>query len=376
MDSLPTLFRFRPPARHRTGCRRTARRLGSAMIWAMVFLVPLTGIISLAVDWGYTQMVRSQMQNSADNIALGVIDAYIRNGWNGATSAAAIYPADNRVDSGSSVTPTVVITGGSWTDSTRSFAANVYTGTPAVRVTVTCTKANNNAVRLTCGALIGINTVDVKVTAIAVRAGGETAALAIPSRANLHLAGMPDGTSTAWGDDTADATPYQVTSIPVIPGQWMSFTGFSGNSSIYPAGGLGYYDASGNSAMPLHHGQNWNGSPNSPGPENGIADAIIPASAVTGLFLTDDLPSDNLAPATKDWTQPAVKDQVAFDGIQPQQPFMVGDGLTSGGAVQKFRVPDNATRLFLCIWDGVQQNNNAGTVSGNVQCRYYPKLVR
>lgn len=350
-------------------------RVGSALIWLMLTLVPLSAVVSLAVDWGHVQMVRSQMQNSADDVALGVLDAYIRGGWSAANAAAVSCPADNPIAAGAGITPTITVVGGTWTAATRSFAPNVFTGTPAVRVIISCTQANNNAVRLAWGKLIGIGSVDVKVMAIAARDGGETAPVSIPSRANLHLSGMPNGTTTSWGDDIGDATPYQVTSIPVTPGEWISFTNFSGTSSILP-GQCGYYGAAGNPAMPLNHGENWNGSPNNPGPENGIADAVIPASAVTGLFLSDDVPSTNSPPAIVDWTQPSQANKAAYHAIEPQQPFMIGNGMTSGGAVKKFRVPQGATRMFLSVWDGVQQNNNGGTVNGTVQVRYYAKLVR
>lgn len=337
-------------------------------------LVALTAIVSLGVDWGHILTVRSQMQASADDIALGVMDAYLRGSWNAAYAAAASTPGDNVIDAGSGLVPTVTVTGGSWNPATRVFTPNVYTGTPAVQAVVTCTRANNNAVKLTWGAMIGMRSVDVKVRAIACEAGGEAVPLAIPSKANLYLSGMPSSTVTAWGDDPLDATPYGVTSIPVVPGQWISFSNFSGTSSILP-GVVSYADANGLSNLPLHHGQNYNSSPNNPGPEYGIADAVIPASAVTGLFLTDSAPDTSAAPATVDWTQPALAAQTSFADIGVKQPFMIGDGLSSGGQAQRFRVPPGATRLFLSVWDGVQQNNNGGSVSGTIQRRKYAKLV-
>jgi hypothetical protein len=366
---------YRPDPSRGTACPlRSARPRGIAIVWFAFVLVALSAIVSLGVDWGHVQMIRTQMQGSADDIALGVMDAYLRGGWNSAYAAAAVTPTDNAIDS-SALVPTVTITGGSWNASTRTFSPNVYSGTPAVQVGVTCTNANGNAVKLIWGSMIGVNSVDVRVSAVACQSGGESAALSIPSTANLYLSGMPSSTVTSWGDDFTDATPYGVTSIPVVAGQWISFSNASGSTSILP-GSVPYAGPDGLSSMPLHHGQNWNSSPNNPGPEYGIADAVIPASAITGLFLTDSAPDASAAPATVDWTLPAVAAQTSFADIGVKQPFMIGDGLSSGGQVQRFRVPAGATRLFLSVWDGVQQNNNGGSVSATIQRKIYPKLVR
>jgi hypothetical protein len=156
----------------------------------------------------------------------------------------------------------------------------------------------------------------------------------------------------------------------------MSFTNFSGTTSIVPTAGVGYYDAEGNAAMPLHHGQNYNSVPNNPGPENGIADACMPASSVAGLFLTDAVPSDSAAPAAVDWTAPSQKDQPAYSDLNVQQPFLIGDGKTTTGTVQRFRVPPGATRFYMAVWDGVCQNNNAGTIAATVTCKPYARLVK
>lgn len=341
----------------------------------MVLLVPLSAIISLAVDWGHVQLVRSQMQDAADSIALGVMDAYISSGWTAATNAAVTYPSDNTVDPGSGVAPTVVVTGGSWNATTRSFTANVYTGTPAVCVVVSRTKAKGNALRIVWGSLIGINTVDSTVTAVAVLAGGNSGAFMVPSTANPYLAGMPPATTTIWGDNAATAAAYQVVCVPVVPGQWLSFSNFSGTSSILP-GIVSSSDAAGNASLPLHHGQNYNSIPNQPGPENGIADAVLPADAVTGTFLGDDAPDQSAPPATVDWTQPAQANQPSYNHLSTKAPFLIGNGTTGSGVVKKFQVPPGATRLFLSVWDGVQQNNNSGSIAGSIQVRQYAKLVK
>src|SRR4029079_12250005 len=44
-----------------------------------------------------------------------------------------------------------------------------------------------------------------------------------------------------------------------------------------------------------------------------------------------------------------------------KQIFFIGNGLTSGGTVQKVVVPDGTTRLFLGTLDGYGWHNNPGT---------------
>jgi hypothetical protein len=49
-----------------------------------------------------------------------------------------------------------------------------------------------------------------------------------------------------------------------------------------------------------------------------------------------------------------------------RQLFFIGDGLTSGGVIQQFVVPQGATRLFLATMDGYGQYNNIGSFTVTV----------
>ena len=353
----------------------SSRPRGSIAAYMMALLVLFSAILTLAVDYGRAQMVKSQMQKLADAVSRGYVNYYIIGGQSYADSMGpSLYGRSvNPVDAGSGISPTVAIAWGYWTPATNTF--NPGSGTvPAVKVTVSRTRGNGNALPVSWGGLVGISSTDIKVTSIAARMGGQSASLSIPPTANLYLSGMPSGTTTADGfDNTSSATPYQ-TSIPVVPGTWVSFSSLAGTSSVLP-GYIGYTGPSGNSTYPTHHGQNWNGYYYHVGPENGIADAVMYEDAVCGMFLTNSAPTSGFTPPTVDWTQGNVADQATNSNLNVQQPFMIGTGQTSGGATKQFLVPPGATRLFISIWDGVNYSNNSTTpVTGNANISYYVQL--
>ncbi|MEI8213742.1 MAG: hypothetical protein WCI02_16460 [Planctomycetota bacterium] len=83
-----------------------------------------------------------------------------------------------------------------------------------------------------------------------------------------------------------------------------------------------------------------------------------PVSALIGVFLDTQLPTTSAAPAVLDF-ESLTGD---FLTLSPslKQVFFIGDGSISTSEVQKFYVPDGATRLFLGTADGSQWVNNAG----------------
>lgn len=246
---------------------------------------------------------------------------------------------------------------------------------PAVMVTMSRTAANNNAVPLTFSKAVGIAAVDTKATAIAVLVDNAATNVTVPGIANLFLAGLPAGTSSPWGDTYANAAPYQVSGIAVVPGTWITVTNTGGLANILP-GYLADYGPNGEAGRPLHHGENQDHTNFNIGPENGMADAIIPACALTGMFLNDNDPTGSTPPPTVDWTDPAVKDQPRYSTIPVQAPFLIGDGLTSGGRVKRFQVPPGATRLYLSAWDGVVQSNNSGSFTATINLKRSVRLVK
>jgi hypothetical protein len=334
-------------------------------------------ICTLAVDYGHVQTVKSEMQRAADATARGYMEMYNVYGQSYANSHyTSLYAsAQNPIDAKSGYTPTVTLQFGSWNTGTSTFIASAGT-TPAVKITITRTAANGNPVKLAWGNLIGINTIDVHVSAVAALMGGNSASVNVPSTADLYFAGMPTSTTDSWGDNFTNNAPYQVASIPVTPGTYITFSNPSGTSSVVP-GSVPYSGAGGSNTYIVAHGQNWDGTMYYPGADNGIADAKMPEDSMTGMFLTDNAPNLTAAPSGQaDWTQPSVGDQAMNNNIVVKQPFMIGNGKTSGGVTKQFLVPPGATRFYMGLWDGVDYNNNSGAVSGTITVSNYVQLVQ
>lgn len=363
------------------GCERYQsgihRRRATVLIYTVVTLPAVIALISLAVDFGRAELTKTELQRCADASALGVMTVYQQSGYTAAVASMNSLLASNPVDAGSGITPTLVAVGGIWTYTTpRAFTTNTAApGVPAVKITVSRTKANNNAFQLPFASVIGMRSIDISATAIATLDPGAAVPVTIQSTANSYLAGMPAGSVTSQGDTAYSTPPYQVTGIPVTPGSWITLTGASGTTSILP-GTVAYTGADGDPGRPLHHNQNYDGSDYGIGAEDGIADAIIPADAVVGLFLDNNAPNTSPAPATIDWTQASQKDQPSYSNLKLKQPFMIGDGKTSGGTVQRFQVPPGATRFYLNVWDGVTSANNGGSITATINTPSSVHLVK
>lgn len=84
---------------------------------------------------------------------------------------------------------------------------------------------------------------------------------------------------------------------------------------------------------------------------------------LVGVFLTDLEPTDP-APLALDFTN-----NTSFEEISPllKQTFFIGDGLTGSGSgnIQRFLVPNEATRLFLGFADGTTIQGSPGHYSDN-----------
>jgi hypothetical protein len=101
------------------------------------------------------------------------------------------------------------------------------------------------------------------------------------------------------------------------------------------------------------------------GAENGIASTTAQLSSLIGVFLDDTQPSLGPAPAALDFSGPGGMDFLILSPVL-KQPFFIGNGLTTGSAVQEFVIPAGATRLFLGTMDGFEWNNNGGSLEVSV----------
>jgi Flp pilus assembly protein TadG len=343
------------------GPPRPRGRHGAVVIYAMAIMLALIAVGSLAVDYGRVQAVKTDLQRAADATARGSLALYLAYDASTAQSYGPYLATTpyNPVDSNSGVQPTVSVTWGKWDATTSTFTAGSFSP-PAVKVTISRTAANNNAVPLTLAAIIGRGNCDVSATAIArVSTPSSGSTYSVSGQSDPWLAGMPAG-STASYDDTAPAQSPTVINLPPGASGYLTFSNVSGtiahgaSTANWPDG-----DTSGSTWT---HGADSPGGP-TPAAENGIADIAAPINALVGVFLDANAPNATPAPASRNYSTSASRDANSYDDLQLKQPFFIGDGKTSGGTVQQFRIPPGATRLYLGPMDGYEWKNNTGSFS-------------
>jgi hypothetical protein len=362
---------------HPATLRARGLRSGSALPYVVVAMIGLIGVASIGVDWGHVEMVKTDMQRCADATARGSVELYLQYGQSTAQiSGAQLYSAaENPVDSNSGVAPKVTVQWGTWDTTSRTFSTawGTGTGTPAVKVTVARNTANGNPIPLTWGAVFGHGFCDAQVSAVAAVMGGQSAPFTTPGTSDPYLAGMPPGSTASYDDNTSNAPPYQITSIPVIPGSYITLSNITGQVRHDPK--LAYDGPDGNAGFILDHGSDSPGGP-TPSAENGIADAVMPIDALLGVFLDNNAPNTTAAPATRDYTTAASRNEAQYNDIDLKQPFYIGNGTTTSGVTQQFLVPANATRLFLSTWDGHEWMNNGGSFSGTITAAKSVEIVQ
>ncbi|CAN5484524.1 hypothetical protein BH09PLA1_BH09PLA1_05440 [soil metagenome] len=366
-------------------CRNRQRaaksRRGIALTYAVVALPVMAGLCSLGVDYGYSQLIKTELRRTADATAHDYMVLY---GMNGKSYANANGPQSyaqntNPVASFSGQPPTVKVKWGYFDSATNSFTTGNNGGDVAVQVTVSYTKAKGNAVPLMFGSVLGAQSVDISATAIATYSPPQSVNMSVLATSDPYLAGMPANTTSTYGDNATNNGATQVSGISVSPGDIITFTNFTGTSSVLP-GYMPYVGPAGVANNPYgtatHHGMSWDGS-GSAYTENGIADAIMPESSLMALFLDANAPNTTPAPSTVvDWTNSSLKDQAVYSSLQAKAPFYIGTGMTSTGTVKQFVVPAGATRMFIGSWDGLQFNNNGGSFSGTITRKSSVQLVR
>jgi len=333
------------------------------MIWMMATMVCMIGIVSLGIDVGRIHLAKTEMRRSADASARAAANAL--PGGSNAVRTAARNLANNNTFSDTSV-PLALANGdiirGKWDTSTRTL--NTNSNSPdAVRIIARRTKATNNPLEMTWASLFGYKTVDLTVIATAMYITPINVEHSAPGTSNPFLAGMPAGSVASLNNPhnspdytgvngKVNAGPVAVSGLPLVPGTELTFDQIAGTVRHDP--GLPYFNPDGqlNSI-----GGNTNGN------ENGISEVIAPINSLVGVFLTDESPTEYMrnrtAPERLNFSTPASRD---FTQLEPkvQQIFWIGDSRTSGGQVQKFKIPPGATRLYLATWDFYEWNNNDG----------------
>jgi hypothetical protein len=354
-------------------------RRGSILLYTVYLCMMMCVLMSVAVDYGRMQIVKTEAQRCADNVARGVLqrclDKHTSSGY--ATALSMLQSQGqtikgylvtmNPVDSGSNITPTATLALGSWYGSPATFHANDWTGPIAVQVTVSRTVANGNPVPFTFPfpTKTGFLTKTQNITAVATAIIPNVIVLSQTVQATYDpwLAGMPSSTpATSYNDFAPAQSPMALT---VIPGSTLTVvTAVTGQ--VQHGVNTGWDSADGNtSAIYWHMKDPPTGDvAEGQGAQNNIGDIITPIDSLTGLFLDSNQPSAANAPTTvRDYTTQAARDNPDFTNLQVQQPFYIGNGINGSGVTASFIVPKNATRFYMGIMDGYEWNNNTGSFS-------------
>ena len=169
--------------------------------------------------------------------------------------------------------------------------------------------------------------------------------------------------TTAIGGDTAPAeSPVIVNLVDFVPGDALSL---SATGSVSYSGGDPTDTPDGNLTgfRSLFHLSDYTNG----GPENGLAGLNAPANALVGAFVgpTIPVPGPTPQPFLNFAPDGNVLNSIDYTTLAPElnQPFFIGDGVTSTGFVQQVVVPAGATRLVLGSMDGSGWLNNTGSFS-------------
>jgi hypothetical protein len=173
----------------------------------------------------------------------------------------------------------------------------------------------------------------------------------VPGSANIWLAGMTNGTTARRGDSAPEQSPVVVAGTVVEGG------------AIYEFSASG--EANHGSTLPFSPPDGEDLISHYLGAENGIADITAPFASLIGVFLGSNQPDQNPAIRALDFREAADRDYVVL-APELKQPFFIGDGLTSSGAVQQVIAPAGATRLFLGVMDEYRWADNEGAFTVQV----------
>jgi len=150
-----------------------------SIIWMTVLFTMLCGIVSLAVDYGRVQLVKTELQRVADAAArYAVVGLKSAGGVSAAQSNAQKAANDNLADG----TPVQLdlnadVEFGQWVKGTMTFtplAGPARASANSIRVTARRTGARGNAVPLLFARLVGASSCDIAASAIAFRNSGYT----------------------------------------------------------------------------------------------------------------------------------------------------------------------------------------------------------
>src|SRR5688500_15024566 len=144
----------------------TRRRWGNIAILSVTLMAIMMGMVAFAVDIGYIAHAHTELQRTADAVALAAA-AKLPDQTAAKTAGKATAQSNS-----STISPTLTDANfefGHWSRFTSSFTTPTprYRSTNAVRVTVKRTAANGNPLNLFYGRVLGKQTTDVTITSVA-----------------------------------------------------------------------------------------------------------------------------------------------------------------------------------------------------------------
>jgi hypothetical protein len=180
----------------------------------------------------------------------------------------------------------------------------------------------------------------------------------VPGTSDPWLAGMPNGSTASIVDSAPAESPVFVTGLSITSGTAYTFSA-SGGVANDPA--IPLFGPDGWTTNVTMHFVNYTTT----GAENGIANLNAPLNSLIGVFLGPNQPNLNPTPSALDFSTSASQNYLTLSP-QLQQPFFIGDGLTSSLLAQQVIAPVGATRLFLGTMDSQGWSNNPGSFTVQV----------
>jgi len=140
-------------------------RRGNVVILSCTLLAIMMGMVAFAVDLGYIAYARTELQRTADAVALAAAAKLPDQ------TAAKTVGIDVSTNNSSNISPTLANSNfefGHWSRKTNTFTTPTpaFRSTNAVRVTIKRTKANGNPLNLFYGRVLGKSSTDMTITAV------------------------------------------------------------------------------------------------------------------------------------------------------------------------------------------------------------------
>ncbi len=306
------------------------------LLWFTTVAVLAMG--ALAVDLGRVKFVKSELKTAVDSAALAGA-ANMKNGISAATDAAVKAMSKNKVDKDSMTITSADVAFGVWDPALEDF--DKLTGTARSSATAFRVIVKRPGVQTVIGRFVGISSVDIEETSIATR--GKIISVPVDGKACPWLAGMPNGSRVnGYGGNprayisAPDYSPLQLNQLNVTPGATLYFRDVQGFTTYQGSGEVG---PEGDTSWCVQQQS-----------ANGINSTKAPIMALMGIFLDGRRPDTYAQAPALDYSIDSKRNAQEMKPLL-KQVFYIGDGQDNTGQLQRFVVPDGATRLFVGIMD-------------------------